>query len=226
MQRALESGLVAGTIHVIKHVVHGHHVRTGQISRQPEQVRNVHQVAMQALEDGAVIEIALDGGVVAQQRYGVKIRRERADLRHFFRRADQKVFALVSSRPSARTILRVYVPTPNSVMRRISMATLTGDLTTEDPVRPANGGRASSPSGLKSSRKFDPGRAGRPSSTYARTSTCAFARRSGYSGKASARLNTCLRIFAEHRRVGAMMQRFGDPASRPASSLLPSCRGW
>ena len=61
MQRAPESRLVAGPIHVIQHVMNGHHIRTGQVSRQPEQVRNMHQVAVQALEDGAKVEIVLDG---------------------------------------------------------------------------------------------------------------------------------------------------------------------
>src|SRR5271157_4465676 len=38
-----------------------------------------------------------------------------------------------SSRPRVRTTLRMYVPTPNSVIRRMSMAIFTeGNLTTED----------------------------------------------------------------------------------------------
>src|ERR1700693_6372941 len=94
MQRAPESGLMASPVHVLEDIVNGHHIGTRQIARQPEQVGNVEQVAAQTLEDGEKIEIALYGGVRAQQRYSVNSRRQRTDLRHLFRRPDQKIFTL------------------------------------------------------------------------------------------------------------------------------------
>jgi hypothetical protein len=50
------------------------------------------EIATQALENGAKVEIASDGRVVSQQRDSMKIRGQRPDLGYFFRRANQEIF--------------------------------------------------------------------------------------------------------------------------------------
>jgi hypothetical protein len=55
---------------------------------------NVNQVAIQALEDGAIVKIVLYRGIVTQQRDGMEIGRQRADLGDLFRRPNQKIFTL------------------------------------------------------------------------------------------------------------------------------------
>src|SRR5713101_1892960 len=138
--------------------MHGQHVRTGQISRQPEQMRDMDQVATQALENGAIVEIVLDTGIVTQQRHGVKVGGSGPISATFCGGPIRKYLLSRSSRPSARTMLRVYVPTPNSVIRRMSMATLTGRFNHREwsPARHragtgrlSNGGRASRPSNVE-----------------------------------------------------------------------------
>ena len=73
------------TIHVLKNIVDGHYIWTRQSTGHPEQMRNVHQIAIQALENGATFEIAFGRSPIIQQRDRLKGWRERTDLRHLLR---------------------------------------------------------------------------------------------------------------------------------------------
>src|SRR5208283_3989491 len=99
------AGKIARSIHVLEQVVHRQNVRATEAPRNPEQVGNVHQVALQPAHDRAKLEIPFQRVIAAGQRNGVKIRRQRTAFRHLIRRSNQKVFALaVEARQCAHHI--------------------------------------------------------------------------------------------------------------------------
>src|SRR5579884_2015110 len=76
---------------VFEHVVHGHHVRTWQGTWEPEQMRDVHNVAFQACQQIAESEIAADGFGVGEKRDSTKIRGKGPYFPDPFRRAHHEV---------------------------------------------------------------------------------------------------------------------------------------
>jgi hypothetical protein len=95
MERTPQVGTVMGAIHVLQNIMDGDHVGTGESARHPEKVRDVHQIAMQAFQDGATLEIALRGRSVVEQGYGLKIGRQWAYLCNLLRRADEEILVRV-----------------------------------------------------------------------------------------------------------------------------------
>jgi hypothetical protein len=74
-----------GAIHMLKNIMDGHHIWTRQSARHPKHVRNVHEITIQTLENGATFEIAFGRSPFIQQRDRLKGRWERTDLRHLLR---------------------------------------------------------------------------------------------------------------------------------------------
>ena len=60
VQAAPQTGSVARSIHVLQQIVHGQNIRTAQPARNPEQVRNVNHVALQAPHNRPEIEIPFE----------------------------------------------------------------------------------------------------------------------------------------------------------------------
>ncbi len=81
-------------IHVLQQIVHGQNIRTTEPARNPEQVRNVNQVALQAPHDRPEVEIPFQRVIAAGQSHRVKVRRQRATFRHFGRRSNEEVLAV------------------------------------------------------------------------------------------------------------------------------------
>ncbi len=75
--------------------MHGHYVRARKSARKPKQVRDMHQSAIETLEDGAALEVTPGSGIGLKQRDRLKVGWERSDFRHFFGRTDQKIFVLM-----------------------------------------------------------------------------------------------------------------------------------
>ena len=94
-------------------------------ARNPEKMRDVDHVALQALQHARKSRLPLIVSLRRLQRGSVKVRRQRANFRHLCREPMRKYLLSRSRRPRVRTTLRMYVPMPNSVMRRMSMATFT-----------------------------------------------------------------------------------------------------
>ena len=94
MQKAPEPGVAVGAIHVFEHIVYGHHIGTRQGSWQPEQMRDVNQIATQMPENVAECQRPLNRGVTVKQRNGMEIGRQGADLCHLLRQAHKKVLVM------------------------------------------------------------------------------------------------------------------------------------
>jgi len=92
MQGSPEAGTFARAIHVLDHVVHSDDVRARQISRYPKKMGNMNQFALQPLDDAAKFKVASQGVIGLEKSNGIEVRRQRTDLRHLLRRADQKIF--------------------------------------------------------------------------------------------------------------------------------------
>src|SRR5881397_2709073 len=99
--------MIPRPVEMLQHIMYCHHVGTGQCARQPEQLRYVHQVAAQSIQNFAKFKIALGLRVTLKQRYSLKIRRQGTNLLHSCRDPTRKYSLSWSSRPSARTTLRM-----------------------------------------------------------------------------------------------------------------------
>src|SRR3954469_19313360 len=77
--------------HMLQYVVHSHHVRTRQCARQPEKMRHVNQVTIQAPQNSAKAEVPARGGVPLGESNIVEIRWQQPDLLNFFRSPNQVV---------------------------------------------------------------------------------------------------------------------------------------
>src|ERR1039458_1671230 len=88
------TGSVAPPIHVLQQVMHGQNIRTTKRTRNPEQVRNVNHVALQAPYDRPECEIPLQRVIAAGQRNRVEVRRQWATFRYLRRRSDEEILAL------------------------------------------------------------------------------------------------------------------------------------
>ena len=75
--------------------MYGHYVGTGQCARQPEQLRDVHQVAAQSIQNFAKFNLVLGLRVTLKQRYSLKIRRQVINLLHSCRGPDEEVLVIV-----------------------------------------------------------------------------------------------------------------------------------
>src|SRR5580658_9865717 len=118
---------------MFQHIVHRHHVGAWQCARDGKQIRDVHQIAFQPLHNRAKLTEALEGALGLRKRNRVKVMREGPISLTLAGEPMRKYVVSWSSRPRVRTTLRMYVPTPNSVIRRMSMAIFTGgNLNTED----------------------------------------------------------------------------------------------
>src|ERR1700733_3424837 len=91
---APQTGGVARSIHVLEQIVHGKDIRATQPARQPEEMRNVHDIAVKAMHDRPKIEIPFDGVVAAGQIDGVEVGRQIAAFRNPVRRSDKEIFAV------------------------------------------------------------------------------------------------------------------------------------
>src|SRR5579884_1253556 len=76
---------------MLQDVVYGHHVGAGQRSRKPEQVWNVHHVALEACEEIAESEIPTDRLGISEEWDGVEIPRQRPYFAHPFGRAHHEI---------------------------------------------------------------------------------------------------------------------------------------
>ena len=87
--------MIPSPVQMLQHVMYCHHVGTGQCTRQPEQLRDVHQVAAQSIQNFAKFKIALGLRVTLKQRYSLKIRRQVTNLLHSCRGPDEEVLVMV-----------------------------------------------------------------------------------------------------------------------------------
>ncbi len=94
MQIAAQIRAIARPIHVIEQIVNGQHIRTGQAAGNPEQMRNMHHVALQAANDGAKLKASLEGVLAIGERDRVKICWQRTALVHFGGQADQEILTV------------------------------------------------------------------------------------------------------------------------------------
>src|SRR6202140_3366383 len=95
IERAPESTLLAGTRHMLEHVVDRHHIGTGQRPRQGKKIGDMDEVAIQSLQCVAEPTIPLNGTLSAKQRNRLEVWRQRADFLDLGRRPDQKILVLV-----------------------------------------------------------------------------------------------------------------------------------
>src|SRR5262249_15627713 len=70
-------------------------VGTGQVTRHPEEMRNVDEVAMQLLDQGAGVKISAGGGRRLKQRDGLEVCGKRVHLGDALRRADEYILIFV-----------------------------------------------------------------------------------------------------------------------------------
>src|SRR5579863_3343522 len=79
--------------------MHRHDIAAGKRTWNRKQIRNVDQVAVQALQSSPKLAIALHRPLRRRQRYGVKVRRQGADFLNLRRRPNQKIFILAVEPP-------------------------------------------------------------------------------------------------------------------------------
>src|ERR1700686_905268 len=61
MEKALDLGSATGAVKVVKQVVRGQHIRTRQPAREPVQMRNVGQVAIEPFNHRSVLHFSTQG---------------------------------------------------------------------------------------------------------------------------------------------------------------------
>src|SRR5437667_10591993 len=87
--------MIPRPVEMLQHIMYGHYVGTGQCARQPEQLRDVHQVAAQSIQNFAKFKMALGLRVALKQRYSLKIRRQGTNLLDSCRGPDEEVLVIV-----------------------------------------------------------------------------------------------------------------------------------
>src|SRR5882757_2924968 len=79
VQNAPRLRTVVRAVHVLEHIVHRHHIRAGKRSRQPEQMRNMGDVASQAMEYCTTFKKTFERIVGLEQGNGLEIGRKRTN---------------------------------------------------------------------------------------------------------------------------------------------------
>jgi hypothetical protein len=79
---------------MLEQVVDRNHVGTTEPARNPVQVWDVNDIAIQPPHNRPEIEAAFERVVGLFQRHGVEVRRERSAFRHTVRRTDEEILAV------------------------------------------------------------------------------------------------------------------------------------
>ena len=95
MQAAPQARSVTRPVHMLEQIVYGNHVRTTQPARNPEQVWNVNNIAIQPAHNRPESETAFERVIGFVQGHGEEVRRERSTFRHPLRRTDEEILAVV-----------------------------------------------------------------------------------------------------------------------------------